>query len=44
MKMLGFLMMMFGFLLTTQGTSWNALMLMAGGAALIYGAYRLEKR
>jgi hypothetical protein len=44
MKILGFCMMLFGFLLTTQGTSWNALMLMAGGCALIYGAYRLEKR
>lgn len=44
MKLIGYFMMVFGFLLTTQGTSGEALGMMAGGALLIYGAHRIEKR
>lgn len=44
MKLIGYLSMVFGFLLTTQGTSVEALAMMAGGAILVYGAYKLEKK
>jgi membrane-bound ClpP family serine protease len=44
MSAIGYFMLIFGFLMTAQGTTWTALGLMAAGVFLIHWSYKLGKK
>lgn len=44
MKPIGYFLMVFGFLLTVDGTTWQALAMMGTGAALIWGSVAIGKK
>jgi membrane-bound ClpP family serine protease len=44
MKAIGYFCLVFGFLMTVQGTTWQALAMMLFGVALIWGAISIDQK